>query len=57
MSNNGKGLPEVLANHEADLLADWIKEQAAGAPDGPAQSERRNCAIKARNSSASSRQP
>jgi len=32
MSNNGKGLPEVLANHEADLLADWIKEQAAGAP-------------------------
>lgn len=32
MSNNGKGLPEVLANHEADLLADWIKEQAAVAP-------------------------
>ena len=32
MSNNGKGLLEVLANHEADLLADWIKEQAAGAP-------------------------
>ena len=32
MSNNGKGLPEVLANHEADLLADWIKEQAAEAP-------------------------
>ena len=32
MSNNGKGLPEVLANQEADLLADWIKEQAAGAP-------------------------
>ena len=31
MSNNGKGLPEVLANHEADLLADWIKEQAAEA--------------------------
>ena len=30
MSNNGKGLPEVLANHEADLLTDWIKEQAAG---------------------------
>lgn len=32
MSNNGKGLPEVLANHEADLLADWIKEQASGSP-------------------------
>ncbi|MGZ3432963.1 MAG: STAS domain-containing protein [Isosphaeraceae bacterium] len=32
MSNNGKGLLEVLANHEADLLADWIKEQAAVAP-------------------------
>ena len=31
MSNNGKGLPEVLANHELDILADWIKEQAAGA--------------------------
>ncbi len=30
MSNNGKGLPEVLAHHEADLLTDWIKEQAAG---------------------------
>jgi rsbT co-antagonist protein RsbR len=32
MSNNGKGLPEVLANHEADLLADWISEQADGTP-------------------------
>lgn len=27
MSKNGTGLPEVLANHEADLLADWINEQ------------------------------
>ena len=32
MSNDGKGLPEVLADHEADLLADWIREQSAGAP-------------------------
>jgi rsbT co-antagonist protein RsbR len=32
MSNNGQGLPEVLANHEADLLADWISEQADGTP-------------------------
>ncbi|GAC1471382.1 MAG: STAS domain-containing protein [Isosphaeraceae bacterium] len=32
MSNNGKGLPEVLRNQETDLLADWIKEQLARAP-------------------------
>ena len=57
MSNNGKGLPEVLAKHEADLLADWVKEQAAGAPDGRARSRRRSCAIRARNSSACSRPP
>ena len=56
MSNNGKGLPEVLANHEADLLADWIKEQAAGSPRR-AGTIRDGVAIKARNSSASSRQP
>ncbi len=31
MSNNAKGLPEILADHEADLLAEWVKEQAAGA--------------------------
>jgi rsbT co-antagonist protein RsbR len=31
MSNNGMGLPKVLANYEADILADWIKEQVAGA--------------------------
>ena len=53
MSNNGKGLPEVLANHEADLLADWIKEQVAGAPTGRHNPRDRNAAIKARNSSAS----
>jgi rsbT co-antagonist protein RsbR len=34
MSNNGKGLPGVLANYEADLLSDWIKEQSAGASRG-----------------------
>ena len=28
MSSDGKSnLPEILAKHEADLLADWIKEQ------------------------------
>jgi len=32
MPNNVKGLPEILKDHEADLLADWIKEQSAGAP-------------------------
>jgi rsbT co-antagonist protein RsbR len=32
MGDHAKGLPEVLATHEADLLADWIKEQAAEAP-------------------------
>jgi rsbT co-antagonist protein RsbR len=32
MNNKAKGLPEVLANHEADLLADWIKEQSSGSP-------------------------
>ena len=23
-------LPEILAKHEADLLADWVREQVAG---------------------------
>ena len=55
MSNNGKGLPEVLANHESELLADWIKEQAAGRPGWPAQSETRNCVIRAKNFSTFSR--
>ncbi len=32
MSKNEKGLSEVLASNEADLLAEWVKEQAAGAP-------------------------
>lgn len=32
MKNNEKGLSEILRNHEADLLADWVKEQTAGAP-------------------------
>jgi rsbT co-antagonist protein RsbR len=32
MMNTGKGLPEILANHETDLLADWIKDQATIAP-------------------------
>ena len=32
MSNKGKGLQEVLATHGGDLLADWIKDQVAGAP-------------------------
>lgn len=27
MSDKRKGLPEILADHEAGLLADWIKEQ------------------------------
>jgi len=31
MSNNTKGLSDLLASHESDLLADWIKEQSAGA--------------------------
>ncbi|WP_165252767.1 STAS domain-containing protein [Paludisphaera soli] len=39
MSDNGKGLSEVLSKHEADLQADWIKEQTAG-------SARRTGAIK-----------
>lgn len=30
MSDNGKGLAEILSKFETDLLADWIKEQAAG---------------------------
>jgi rsbT co-antagonist protein RsbR len=34
MSNTGKGLPEILASHEADLLAEWIKEQASGSARG-----------------------
>jgi rsbT co-antagonist protein RsbR len=32
MSNNAKGLSDILANHEADLLAEWVKVQSAGAP-------------------------
>jgi rsbT co-antagonist protein RsbR len=32
MINNGKGLPEILRDHEADLLVDRLKEQSAGAP-------------------------
>jgi rsbT co-antagonist protein RsbR len=35
MNKNAKGLPDVLASHEADLLAEWIKEQAASAPRRP----------------------
>jgi rsbT co-antagonist protein RsbR len=31
MSNNGKGLQELLANHEADILSEWLKAQTAGA--------------------------
>jgi rsbT co-antagonist protein RsbR len=30
MSTDGKGLPEILKKHEADILAEWVKEQAAG---------------------------
>ena len=30
MSNNGKSLSGVLVEHEADLLADWLTEQANG---------------------------
>ena len=30
MSNKGNGLAEVLANHQEDLLADWIREQTSG---------------------------
>jgi rsbT co-antagonist protein RsbR len=30
MSQNGKsGLPEILARHEADLLAEWVKQQVS----------------------------
>ena len=41
MSSNGKSnLPEILAKHEADLLADWLKEQAgAGTHRGGALKE------------------
>ena len=30
MSTNGRSLSGVLIEHEADLLADWLKEQANG---------------------------
>ena len=32
MSNKAKSLPQILASHEADILADWIKEQGTGSP-------------------------
>ena len=56
MSNNGKGLPEVLANHEADLLADWIKEQAEE-PRRAGTIRETELRDQSKDSSASSRQP